>query len=88
MTTIREGENLTAYEVLADVLENKTVVIEAHRSHLDVLQHGVLRLSRDLKVHIGGELKTRRVGSRQLIVVFDPADGEVNAAEETEVARV
>jgi hypothetical protein len=86
MTTIREAEKLTAYEIFADCVENGRVAIEAEPQELEVLQCAVLRLSRDLKNNIGGELKTQMLEDGKMIVSFER--GEVDATEESEAARV
>jgi len=85
--TIRESEKLTAYEILVDVIENGAVAVEAAPPELEVLQCSVLRLSRDLKFHIGGDMRTRMIREGKMLVSFE-VGGEVNEAEEVEVARV
>ncbi len=87
MTTIREAEKLTAYEIFADCVENGRVAVEAEPQELEVLQCAVLRLSRDLKHNIGGELKTQMVEDRKMIVTFDRGEVE-NEPQESEAARV
>jgi hypothetical protein len=87
MTTIREEEKLTAYEIFADCVENGRVAVEAEPEELEVLQCAVLRLSRNLEHNIGGELKTQMVEENKMIVSFDRGEVE-DEAEESEAARV
>ena len=69
--TIRESEKLTAYEILIDVIENGMVTIEAPQPALELLQRSVLRLSKDLENHIGGELRTSMVEPGKMLVSFE-----------------